>query len=82
MLTAARTRGDTTIKKLSPEATAAGLSVEKWVYGYCYARSGNAHNPTPRVSWLVKNAAGKTLSINYKRADALEIAEAIAREEA
>lgn len=42
---------------LSPAAIAAGLTVEKFVIGHAYARNGNAHNPTERVVWQVKQGA-------------------------
>jgi len=28
-------------------------TITKWITGYAYARNGNAHNPTPRVRWMV-----------------------------
>ena len=30
-----------------------GYDVHKWTTGYAYGRNGNAHNPTPRVCWVV-----------------------------
>lgn len=33
--------------------TVNGCEIRKWVKGHAYARNGNTHNPTPRVSWEV-----------------------------
>jgi hypothetical protein len=64
---------------LSPAAIAAGLTVEKFVIGHAYARNGNAHNPTERVVWQVKQ--GRVLHAwHAKKGDAIEIANEIAAE--
>lgn len=34
-------------------------TIEKIIVGYAYARNGNAHNPTPKIEWVVKNSSGK-----------------------
>lgn len=36
-----------------------GWTVSKEITGHAYGRNGNAHNPTPRVSWVLKDVNGK-----------------------
>lgn len=51
------------------------FTVEKHMIGYSYARNGNAHNPTPKVEWLVRDADGKVVDRAPLRRIALQYAE-------
>lgn len=63
------------MRTLSRQAKAAGLTVEKSISGYAYARNGNSHNPSPRVLWLLKNREGKLLDQAYRLTDLLSTAD-------
>jgi len=63
------------MRKLSPKAQAAGVTIERHVYGHAYAKSGNAHNPTERVCWIVRGADGRHVGTVYSYAGALELAD-------
>lgn len=63
------------MRKLSKRAQAAGMSIEKFISGSAYARNGNAHNPTPRVQWILKTAEGRQVGQSYKMSDMIEMAE-------
>lgn len=65
------------MRKLSSRAVEAGFTLEKSITGYAYPRNGNAHNPTPRVIWQLRNATGEVLDCAYKQADLVESAEAL-----
>lgn len=36
-----------------------GHVIEQRVTGYAYPRNGNAHNPTPRIVWCVRDQDGR-----------------------
>lgn len=37
------------------------LTIHKFIYGYAYPRNGNVHNPTPKVSWIVRDSEGRII---------------------
>jgi hypothetical protein len=54
-----------------------GCTAERVLTGHAYARSGNAHNPTPRYRYDVRDAEGRrvgsTLTLKSARALAAEV---------
>jgi hypothetical protein len=49
------------------------FTIERQVAGYAYARSGNAHNPTPRINWIIRDADGKIQGTYGYRRDAVDL---------
>lgn len=48
------------------------LSIERLCIGHAYAKSGNAHNPTPRYSWIARDN-GQTVGIESSLAAAKDL---------
>jgi len=60
------------------ELAALGIIIERVVMGHAYPRSGNAHNPTPRITWYVKRD-GQCSGVVYRKRDALALARDLAK---
>lgn len=52
-----------------PEA----CKITRRVYGYCYPKNGNLHNPTPKVKWDV-TYKGRRVGTFLRLRDAEEVA--------
>lgn len=57
-----------------------GFTAERVLAGHAYPRSGNAHNPTPRYRYEVRNDEGRRIGTVSTLSSARELAAEAAQE--